>query len=116
LISGSSDYEVQCVLFDIEPIGVRLDNLARSIFDVFVIPLIVSIYYCQINAHLKSCVDSVSLIYYLVSFVELIAMINRFYRMLEAITNFNTIVLNSAFRLPFIVNLSCKPIIADVEF
>jgi hypothetical protein len=27
LISGSSDYEMQCVLFDIEPIGVRLDNL-----------------------------------------------------------------------------------------
>ena len=32
LISGSSDYEMQCALFDIEPIGVRLDNLARSFF------------------------------------------------------------------------------------
>jgi hypothetical protein len=29
LMSGSSDYGVQYVLFDIEPIGVRLDNLAR---------------------------------------------------------------------------------------
>jgi hypothetical protein len=52
LISGSSDYEVQYVLFDIEPIGVRLDNLARSVFVVFVIPLIVSIIYCHMNAHL----------------------------------------------------------------
>jgi hypothetical protein len=32
LISGSSDYEMQCVLCDIEPISVRLDNLARSFF------------------------------------------------------------------------------------
>jgi hypothetical protein len=32
LISGSSDYEMQCALFDIEPIAVRLDNLARSFF------------------------------------------------------------------------------------
>ena len=32
LIPGSSDYEMQCALFDIEPIGVRLDNLARSFF------------------------------------------------------------------------------------
>jgi hypothetical protein len=30
LISGSSDYGVQCVLFYIQPVGVRLDNLTRS--------------------------------------------------------------------------------------
>ena len=32
IISGSSDYELNCVLHDIEPIKVRLDNLARSFF------------------------------------------------------------------------------------
>jgi hypothetical protein len=32
IISGSSDYELHCALFDIEPISVRLDNLARSFF------------------------------------------------------------------------------------
>ena len=30
IISGSSDYELNCVLHDIEPIRVRLDNLTRS--------------------------------------------------------------------------------------
>ena len=32
IISGSSDYELNCVLYDIEPVKVRLDNLARSFF------------------------------------------------------------------------------------
>jgi hypothetical protein len=32
LISGSTDYELQCVLFDIEPMCVRIDNLARAFF------------------------------------------------------------------------------------
>ena len=32
IISGSPDYELYCVLYDIDPISVRLDNLARSMF------------------------------------------------------------------------------------
>ena len=32
LISGSTDYELQCVLFGIEPISVRIDNLTRAFF------------------------------------------------------------------------------------
>ena len=32
LISNSYDYELYCVLYDIEPIAVRLDNLARQFF------------------------------------------------------------------------------------
>jgi hypothetical protein len=33
IITGSSDYELQCALLDIEPIYLRLDRLARSFFD-----------------------------------------------------------------------------------
>ena len=32
LISGSLDYEFFCCVYEIEPIGVRLDNLAKSFF------------------------------------------------------------------------------------
>jgi hypothetical protein len=32
LISGSTDYEAQCVLLDIEPMCFGIDNLARSFF------------------------------------------------------------------------------------
>jgi hypothetical protein len=32
LISNSYDYELYCVIYDIEPIAVRLDNLARQFF------------------------------------------------------------------------------------
>ena len=32
LISNSHDYELHCVIYDIEPIAVRLDNLARQFF------------------------------------------------------------------------------------
>jgi hypothetical protein len=58
--------EMQCVLFDIEPISVLDLTIGLDrFFVVFVIPLIVSVIFCQMNAHLKSCVDCVSLIYYL---------------------------------------------------
>jgi hypothetical protein len=76
LISGSSDYEMQCVLFDIEPIGVRLDNLARSFFRRIYDQAYCLNYLLPMNAHLKPCVDCVTLIYYLASFVELIAIFN----------------------------------------
>jgi ribonucleases P/MRP protein subunit RPP40 len=33
IISGSTDYELQCVINDIEPVSVRLQNLTRSFFD-----------------------------------------------------------------------------------
>jgi hypothetical protein len=33
IISGSTDYDLQCVVYDIEPVSVRLQNLTRSFFD-----------------------------------------------------------------------------------
>jgi hypothetical protein len=33
MITNSNDYELQCALYGIELIGVRLDNLARSFFN-----------------------------------------------------------------------------------
>ena len=32
IMSGSLDYELNCALYDVEPISVRLDNLTRSFF------------------------------------------------------------------------------------
>jgi len=32
LILNSHDYELYCVIYDIEPIAVRLDNLAQQLF------------------------------------------------------------------------------------
>ena len=52
-------------------------------FVVFVIPLIVFIIYCQMNAHLKSCFYRLRQPNLLpASFVELIVILNRFYRTL----------------------------------
>ena len=33
IISGSTDYDLQCVVYDIEPVSIRLQNLTRSFFD-----------------------------------------------------------------------------------
>ena len=33
IISGSADYDLQCVVYDIEPVSVRLQNVTRSFFD-----------------------------------------------------------------------------------
>lgn len=33
IISGSSDYDSQCVDYDIEPVSIRMQNLTRSFFD-----------------------------------------------------------------------------------
>jgi hypothetical protein len=33
IISGSTDYELQCAIHDIDPVSIRLQNLTRSFFD-----------------------------------------------------------------------------------
>ena len=45
IISNSHDYELQCVLYDIEPISVRLDNVTRTFFAESVAQAIVLIIY-----------------------------------------------------------------------
>jgi hypothetical protein len=33
IISESTDYDFQCLVYDIEPVSIRLQNLTRSFFD-----------------------------------------------------------------------------------
>ena len=88
IISGSSDYELNCVLHDIEPIKVRLDNLARSFFQRILNRDDCLNYLLPSERHqLKSLIDCANRTNSLVLRDELNVILNRFYLMLWIITN-----------------------------
>lgn len=70
-VTSSSDYKMQCVVLDVEPILMRLDRLNRTFSAVYKTPAAVYIDYCHHPVHMTSLTNSMLIVRLLIHFLFL---------------------------------------------